>query len=239
VLGVLQTIYRRIVLMASPVTSTQSVESLRAAGVVVEWQAEESHGALGSIRRATLACGLKTGAAYLHLCDWDRVIHWAEHYPDELRTVVDTIPDYDCLILGRTERAFNSHPRVQRDTEALINHCFGLLWGQELDVTAASRGLSRRAAERLVEGCDEPSVGNDGVWPLFLRQGGDLHIGYLAMEGLEWETPDRYGAEIAAAGGIEAWRMAHDAVLHRWVDRVELARVEIDALDRWRRTFSL
>lgn len=233
-LGLLQSVYERIVVLASPVTSQHSVEVLRGAGVIVEWQAEELHGALGHIRRAALAHGLAAGAAHLQLCDWDRVIHWAEHYPDELRAVVATLPDYDCLILGRTERAFNTHPRVQRDTELLINHCFGLVWGEDVDVTAASRGLSRRAAERIVAGCDEATIGNDCVWPYFLRQEGDLNIGYLATEGLAWETPDRYATEIAADGGIEAWRTAHDTQLERWVDRVELARIEIDALARWR-----
>lgn len=233
-LGLLQPIYERLVLLASPMTSSHSVATLRAAGIVVEWQAEELHGALGHIRRMTLAHGLALGARHLHLCDWDRLIHWAEHYPAELQAVVADIPEYDCLILGRTERAFASHPRVQRDTERLINHCFGLVWGEDIDVTAASRGLSRRAAERIVEGCDEATIGNDCVWPLFLRQGGDLAIGYRATEGLEWETPDRYATDIAAVGGIQAWRMEHDRHLERWVDRVELARTEIDALTRWR-----
>lgn len=220
-------------------TSSRSVEILRAAGIVVEWQAEELHGALGHIRRATLAHGLAVGATHLHLCDWDRVIHWAEFYPDELQAVIADLPNYDCLILGRTERAFVTHPRVQRDTELLINHCFSLVWGSEIDVTAASRGLSRRAAERIIEGCDEATIGNDCVWPLFLRQGDDLAMSYLATEGLEWETPDRYSTEIASAGGIQTWRAAHDTLLERWVDRVELARIEIDALARWRDRLSM
>jgi hypothetical protein len=239
VLDRLRPLYAHLVLLASPVTSPHTVETLRAAGINVEWQAEELHGALGDIRRAALAHGLATETAHLHLCDWDRVIHWAEHYPDELRTVVDALQNYDCLILGRTERAFASHPRVQRETEVLINHCFGLVWGEALDVTAASRGLSRRAAERLVAGCDEATIGNDCVWPLFLRQDRELRIGYLATEGLEWETPDRYAPEIAAAGGIDAWRQAHDTGLERWVNRVEFARIEIDALMRWRDRLSI
>jgi hypothetical protein len=238
VLSRLQEIYPWLVVLASPVTSMHSVQTLRAAGALVDWQAEETHGELGSIRRAILAHGLATEASHLHLCDWDRAIHWVEHYPDELQAVVATIPDYDCLILGRTERAFASHPRVQRDTEIVINHCFGLLWGEALDVTAASRGLSRRAAERLVAGCDEPTIGNDGVWPLFLRQYDDLRIDYLATEGLEWETPDRYVAEIAAVGGYEAWLTRHDADLHHWAERLQLAQVEVEALARWSDRFS-
>jgi hypothetical protein len=120
----------------------------------------------------------------------------------------------------------------------VINHCFGLLWGEDLDVTAASRGFSRRAAERLVAGCDERTIGNDGVWPLFLRQYDDLHIDYLATEGLEWETSDRYVAEVAGVGGYEAWLTRHDADLHHWAERLQLAQVEVEALARWSDRFS-
>jgi hypothetical protein len=238
VLSRLEEVYPWLVVLASPVTSKHSVQTLRAAGAIVDWQAEEIHGELGSIRRAALAHGLATEASHLHLCDWDRVIHWVEHYLDELQAVVATIPDYDCLILGRTERAFASHPRVQRDTELVINHCFGLLWGEDLDVTAASRGFSRRAAERLVAGCDERTIGNDGVWLLFLRQYDDLRVDYLATEGLEWETPDRYAAEIAAVGGYEAWLTRHDANPYHWAERLQLAQVEAEALARWSDQFS-
>ena len=191
---------------------------------------------LGSVRRRALALGLRGDAPYLHLCDWDRVLHWAEYYADELQEVVGAIPAYDCLILGRTPRAFGNHPRVQRDTEAAINHCFGLVWGQPLDVTAASRGLSRRAAELIVAECDEPTIGNDCIWPLFLAQRPELVVGYAATEGLEWETPDRFADEIAALGGLDAWLADHDADVARWAERLRLAQIEVDALHRWQST---
>src|SRR5688500_9520635 len=73
VVGLLQSRSDRLVVLASPVTSQQSADLLRAAGVIVEWQAEELHGALGHIRLAALAHGRAVGAAHLHLCDWDRV----------------------------------------------------------------------------------------------------------------------------------------------------------------------
>ena len=233
---VLQAAYAGLVVLASGATTDRSVAELRAAGAIVERQADApaTIERLGAVRRAALALGLRTRGQHFHFCDWDRVLHWAARYPDELGEVISKIPRYDCLILGRTARAFATHPRVQRDTESIVNHCFGLVWGQELDVTAASRGFSRAAVERIVEGCDEPTLGNDCAWPLFLRRDVELRIGYLRTEGLEWETPDRYVDQIAAMGGPTRWLSAHDADVARWADRLELARIEVDALRRWR-----
>lgn len=237
VLGSLLDIYEHMVVTASATTGERSVHTLQAAGVQVE--RDDTPGTfetLGSVRRRTLARAIAAGATHLHLCDWDRAIHWAEHYPEELREVAAAIPAYDCLILGRTDRAFDNHPRVQRDTERLINHCFGLVWGEDLDVTAASRGLSRRAAVLIVDGCDEPTIGNDGVWPLFLARQPGIVVGYARTEGLEWETPDRFGDEIAAAGGLDTWLANFDANVEHWTTRIELARIEVDAIRRWSRS---
>ncbi len=233
-LPVLLEIYDGIVVCASAGTTERSVRELRAAGVQIDDERSSATLAtLGDVRRHTLALALEHAVSHIHLCDWDRIIHWGDFYPDELREVVAAIPGYACLILGRTERAFNTHPRVQRDTEQLINHCFGLAWGQELDVTAASRGLSRPAAELIVTQCDEMTIGNDCVWPLFLARQNGTVIGYVRTEGLEWETPDRFGDEIAAAGGLDSWLADHDADVGRWAMRLELARIEVDALRRW------
>lgn len=226
--------YARIILLASETTTERTIAELRALGARIKRETQAATiETLGSVRRGALRLGLDVGAEHLHLCDWDRALHWAEQFPNELSATVEAIPSYDCLILGRTSRAFDSHPQVQRDTERIINHCFGLVWGQPLDVTAGSRGLSRRAAERLIAKCDEPTSGNDCVWPLFLAQDPELRIGYVQTEGLEWETPDRFTAEIEAMGGLDAWLIQHDADVGRWSDRLHLADVEVDAVRRW------
>ena len=238
VLPRLQELYAAIVLVVAPDTGRRTVETLRGRGVEVVERAEPgSIKTLGLVRHATLRAGLERGSSHLHYCDWDRAIHWAELYPDELRDVVGAITRHDFLILGRTPRAFATHPRQQRDTEALINHVFGLAFGQDLDVTAASRGLSRRAAEALLAlRAPEPSLGNDCAWPLVLARQPELVIGYARTDGLEWETPDRYGDEIALAGGLDAWIANFDAAPGRWEFRTRLALLEIEAINRWRAT---
>jgi hypothetical protein len=137
--------------------------------------------------------------------------------------------EHDFTVLGRTERAFASHPRVQRDTEAIINTVYASVSGYAWDVTAAARGISRRAAAAIVEGCHEQSIGTDMAWPLFLQRRGGFSLGYRATEGLEFETADRYLDQVATAGGIQAWMARLDADPRRWAERLEVARVEVAA----------
>ncbi len=238
VLPLLHELYDAIVLLATPVTSQHSIEVLRAMDVeVVVETSQERMGLeiMGLVRRDVVSHAIDLGAESVHLCDWDRILHWADAYPDELSDVVATIPDYDFLMLGRTQRAFATHPRVQRDTEAIINHVFGLAFGQQLDVTAASRGLSRRAAIKLLElDAPEVTIGNDCAWPLYLARFEQLNIGYVMTEGLEWETPDRYIDEIVAAGGLDSWIANYDIDPQHWEFRLQLALHEVAAVNRWR-----
>jgi hypothetical protein len=130
--------------------------------------------------------------------------------------------------LGRTPRAFASHPRIQRDTEAIVNQVFATLSGREWDVTAAARALSRRAAEAVIHGCPDETVGTDVSWPLFAARAG-LTLGYIATEGLEFETADRHADEVAAAGGLGRWLDQIDANPRRWIERLEIAKIEVEA----------
>ncbi|MDQ2997101.1 MAG: hypothetical protein M3R61_08615, partial [Chloroflexota bacterium] len=118
---------------------------------------------------------------------------------------------------------------IQRDTEAIANTVYASVSGHTWDVTAAARGLSQRAAAAILAGCDEPSVGTDLAWPLFLQRRGGFTIGYCPTEGLEFETADRYGDQVAAAGGLEAWIAQLDADPQRWIERLDVARVEVAA----------
>ena len=238
VLPTLHELYTGIVVLVTAATGTRTVDTLRGLNVRVEREQVQDRlgwGTMGLVRHQTIGHATELNAAYVHLCDWDRILHWAEAYPDELRHVVDAIPRHDFLILGRTPRAFATHPRVQRDTEGIVNHAFGLAFGQELDVTAASRGLSRRAIETLLALPNpEATVGNDCSWPLYLARFPEFVIGYAATEGLEWETPDRYADEIAATGGLDAWIANFDAKPEQWEFRLQLALHEVAAINRWR-----
>ncbi|HEX5689826.1 MAG TPA: hypothetical protein VFX76_07485 [Roseiflexaceae bacterium] len=184
---------------------------------------------LGRSRRAVVALALEWDAPCMLFCDFDRALHWAEYYPAELAQVAAAAEEHDFVVLGRTPRAFASHPRTQRDTEAIINHVYATVSGRTWDVTAAARLISRTAAAAILDGCPEHSVGTDVAWPLFVGRAHDLRIDYVETEGLEFETADRYADEIAAAGGLERWIDRLDADPSNWALRLELARLEVAA----------
>src|SRR5581483_3783496 len=100
---------------------------LREAGAQVRQRAaDQPEGllALGGARRSCVELALLMDAQAVLYCDFDRALHWAERYPDELAAIAAGASVHDCTVLGRTPRAFASHPRVQRDTEAIINRVY-------------------------------------------------------------------------------------------------------------------
>lgn len=206
-------------------TNPTVLDLLRAHGVRVQVDGNEPSGieGIGAVRREAVRAGLQAGTAHLQLCDFDRALHWVAHHPAELEAVVAEIPGYDLLVLGRTARAWATHPPYQAETEPLFNRVFGLVSGLDWDVGAGSRGLSRRGAEALLALSRDDSVGTDAEWPLLLLRQPGFRVGQRLCEGLEFETADSFGPEIEAAGGYAAWEALMSADPRRWVFRLRLA----------------
>jgi len=185
---------------------------------------------LGQARRDAVALALRRDCPFILYCDCDRILHWAEQYPEELAQVAARVTEHDLTVLGRTQRAFDSHPRIQRDTEAIVNHVFATVSGHAWDVTAATRGLSRRAAEAILAGCPDEEVSTDVTWTLFIQYTDGFTLGYIKTEGMEFETADRYEDQIAQAGGRAEWMARLDADPRGWAHRLDMARVEIEGM---------
>jgi hypothetical protein len=182
-------IYDRRVVVATKGTSPAVVDALESSGwVLVPPRSNIGVDFISESRRRVLRAGLEGGADYMHLVDSDRVLHWAATYPSELRETVARIPDFDFTIIGRTPRAFQTHPRNQRETEAIANRVFSLIYGKDADITAASRGVSRAATEVILKHSTGRFFDNDSEWPIILICKSELKIGYAEAEGLEWET---------------------------------------------------
>lgn len=188
---------------------------------------------MGEVRRKALRVGLQANTSHLQMCDFDRAIHWAAYYPQELELVIADIPNYDLLVLGRTDRAWATHPAYQAETEPLFNKVFALVTGLPWDVGAGSRGFSRRAAEALLATSREQTVGVDAEWPLLLLGRDSFRVSFRACEGLEFETADRFAPEIEAAGGYEAWEAQVNADPVHWVYRTRLALLIAEAVLRY------
>lgn len=231
-LPVLKNLFQGIAVNADAGTHPPTLELLAANGALIEERPPVSSDdlPLGASRRAVINLALQFETPFVMYCDGDRILHWAEFYPDELAAVVSRISECDFTVLGRTPRAFQTHPRIQTDTESIINQVYTRISRREWDITAAARGLSRWAVEAIVNGCLEDSIGVDAAWPLFIQQSTALSMGYIETEGLEFETADRYADEIAAAGGYENWMTRLDSDPQRWAQRLNLARIEVAAM---------
>lgn len=222
-----------IAVNATPETDPCVLTPFEAQGALVtRQQRPTSEGILqlGAVRRAVVSAALQSDAPFAFYCDGDRLLHWADRYPHELAQVVAQIPDHGFTIFGRTPRAFQSHPRIQRDTERIINHVFSLASGQPWDITAAARGMSRSVAQAISEGCPDDSIGVDAAWPLYVQSLGEYSMAHVETEGLEFETADRYVPEIERAGGLEAWLAALDTDPQQWAFRLRLAQIEIASM---------
>lgn len=233
ILPVLIRLFSRVVIDVSDQVSQRTVSLLVDAGVVVRRRdpgAVVGFAQVGKARRSVLRDALQLGLPFILYGDGDRVLHWAEYYPEELAEALSRLVTHDCTVFGRTERAFATHPRVQRDTESIINHVFATVSGYTWDVTGAARGLSRAAAAALVAGSLDDSIGTDASWPLLLQRAGGFSFGYQATEGLEFETADRYSDAITASGGREHWMNQLDEDPSSWALRLDVARIEVEAM---------
>lgn len=146
-------------------------------------------------RREVLKFGLEHEEQYFHYCDFDRLLTWSNRYAYELREIVSEIPEHDYLILGRTERAFNTHPVQWIETEKITNKIFSLELGEEADVTAGSCGFSRKSGE-LISLYSKDRM-TDAEWPMIAKRIGKMKVSYKAVEGLEYrEDVNGYSRQV-------------------------------------------
>ncbi|MCC7206752.1 MAG: hypothetical protein IT323_05570 [Anaerolineae bacterium] len=222
-----------IAVRATDAADARAVEMLRANAVRVRIgdTGESVAGAkIGRARREALALAVDSGAEMALYSDFDRALHWAEFFPEEMLRAAAFLANHDFTIFGRTPRAFATHPRIQVDTEAIINRVFTTVSGQPWDITAGARGVRLRAAKSILAGCDDEFISTDATWPLHLMAQGGFSFGYLETEGMEFETADRYPDQVAAAGGETQWIAQLDADPRLWLGRLDAARVEVAAM---------
>lgn len=242
-LPLLTNLFDGIAVHSSPQANSEALARLERVGASIAIQERVLVGGtvqIGRVRREVIQQALAFETSHVLYCDGDRMLHWAEHYAHELTAVVGQIQQTDCTVLGRTERAYDSHPRIQRETERLINHAYHLISGNAWDITAAARGLSVAAVEAIVAECPDDTFGVDGTWPLTiqrLRERGpsNLTLAYVETEGLEFETAAQFQPEIAEIGSVEAWMAGLDLDVEKWAVRLKLATIEVEAMLAYRR----
>ena len=225
--------YSVVSVAATVVTDEKVTNRLQDLGVqVVEG------GPTGVARRAALEA-ISPGLASSNI-DFDRWLHWLTAWPDELEglsaRLARVISRQEvapwCVVLGRTARAFATHPQVQRLPETATNRTLSLTAGKPLDAVSGAVWLSPEAREIVLASSIEESAATDLEWAgLILRQD-TARLHGLRFEGLEWETPDFHAAAIASAGGLEPWIHETFDTPAMWTSRLQLAAASVSALQR-------
>ncbi len=212
-------IYSGITLVVPPDTTPEILSDLTAfSGVGVIIAQNWSWG-----RHLALEHALELDADYIQYADVDRLLRWIETRPEEWRASLLEIPGKDCVVFGRTEAAYQTHPQAILCTEEISNQVFSTLLKQPLDLSAGSKGFSRPAAEYLVvHSTPGRALGMDAQWPVMLYAAG-YSIDMVWVEGLDWESADRFRQ---AAADPEDQKMAadlYDQDPANWAYRVEVA----------------
>jgi hypothetical protein len=188
---------------------------------------------IGQSRREALGLARADGYESFLYCDFDRWLHWAESYPEELSTLPAEIhrrqPEAWYVCLGRSPRAFATHPRVQRVTEARSNQVISLLTGRTLDATAGACWIARPAADIVLSESIETSNATDLEWPALIAVRDRGRLGSRRVEGLEFETATFHQRDIRAAGGLEAWLARHYDRQDVWEVRTQLMTESVRA----------
>lgn len=228
-LPALEQLFETVIVACSGGTSKALEACLREAGCEVTRNARTSV-------RSTYELAIQRGIQYLtqtgatspetatlfHI-DFDRLLHWQSAYPEELRDVLATAPEAEFLHVGRTSRAYRTHPATQTSTERIVNEVCSrfLAFDPPRDILSVCWRFSPRLAREVLALDLTTSTGFYAEWPVVLYQRARASR-YVEVEGHEWETPDRFQAEIEAEG-YEAWARRFQSPAE-WEKRCTMAR---------------
>ncbi|TFG15861.1 MAG: hypothetical protein EU535_00460 [Promethearchaeota archaeon] len=153
--------------------------------------------------------------------DFDRLIHWLSNYPNELAYLLEKNNDVDYLHIGRTTRAFETHPSTQKDTEGIINEIGSRILGfsEKKDIISVCFLISKALGECIIEMKNETATGFYSSWPIIFWNLAESKR-YVEVEGLEWETPDQFKEEIDEQG-YQKWLKNFQSA-EEWKKRVTL-----------------
>ena len=226
----LEQLYAHIVISFPPAADDQVVRLFTegkfsgCANITVVQNQVWSWGRYRSLQKA-----LQTSVSHIHYADMDRLLRWVETRPAEWRKAVNQIKAGDYLIMGRSAPAYATHPQALVRTEAISNRLISQLVGQALDVSAGSKGFSRQAAQFLVDQTQPGrALGADGAWTVLLHRAG-FQVDYLEVDGLDWETADRYQTRSANAEQQQSLAQSYDQDPAHWAMRVEVALEIVEA----------
>ena len=210
-------------------THRDTIKALDSAKIIYESEPKKSHYvSMGITYKGAAKMALKFKTRYVHVCDFDRILHWIDKYPNELRDTIEYLPsNYGLTWIGRTQRAFETHPRTQRETESIVNILASQKAGQDIDIMSGSFGFDERTAKLLLKNSkkNDYSFFADFV-VVALKQ--NIETYSITVDGLEWETPDQYRDKIQKEG-YQDW-LDEFMSLPEWKRRIELLERNTEVL---------
>jgi len=221
-------LYARVQVACSPPTDRRVREILAAHGADAGTPPANTRGPL---YRLALRRALAGDVTRVHYLDFDRALHWIARRPAELANVLKRARRYDAVLIGRTPRAHASHHEALVATEAVAAETFAarLGLGGRVDFLVPSFVLTRDLTARLVARSRARDNAMYGEWVALLA-GLDVPLAYLECDGLDWETPDRYRAEVRRVG-LAAWRRTISTPAE-WAMRRRMAREFVAGFER-------
>lgn len=220
-LPLLKTLFKQVIIVLTPSMDQESVSFLEGRGFIVSRCSSDS-------RVETYKLAYKKGLEHIEnekierimYIDFDRLVHWINYYPDELQKLLSEI-EVDYLHIGRTLRAFDSHPNTQKETEIIVNE-FGssiLEFNKTLDIISVCYIMTKELVVKILSLKNNTDYGFYSTWPIFLWNWATSKK-YIEVEGLEWETPDRFKEEIEKIS-YQKWLNQFQDPLE-WRNRVNL-----------------
>lgn len=226
----LKTIYfGAIIVKVTKNTHTETLKALASANILYSKQTTVgNYVAMGKTYKQAVNLGLKMNTRHIHVCDFDRILHWVKVFPNELRDVVKLLPSNTGITwIGRTKRAFETHPKTQKETEEIVNALASKVAGIEVDIMSGSFSMDNDSARKILK----KSTRNDYSFFaefLSIAKRSGIQINTLMTEGLEWETPDQYIDKIRKEGYSD-W-LDEFMSLPEWKRRIELMEKNTEIL---------
>jgi hypothetical protein len=182
-LNVLKNYYKKGYIALSESTNIGLKEELEKAGYTVFTIEKKG---VGYARRSILRLVKNTEHTYYHYCDLDRMITWCLTEPKELEKVKECIRNFDYLIIGRTKKAFNTHPEAWIETEKITNKIFSIEFGEQedIDVTAGSCGFNKSSLLKILKRSSAPTT--DAEWPMIIKKIEKGKVGSIKVDGLKY-----------------------------------------------------
>lgn len=212
----LRAVFPAIVLNISDLTRPEVVDATAALGARITRHIS-NEGQIGRFRRDAVVQA--ADGRHVLYADFDHLLRWVERGRDDLLRVLESKPEADLLVVGRSDHALAGEPRRLRETECLVNHTHHLLTGENWDLMFAIRRLSPAAVRLIAAESRIDTLANDVEWPLLARRAG-LTLGYAESDALYYRTVQDFDAD--RDGGDE------DPI--QWIRRLEFAALHAAAM---------